>query len=42
MQNKQDEAGCSRSMCAASAACCRLYLYLFFLKDHWLKYIIGD
>lgn len=42
MQNKQDEAGCYRSMDAASAACCRLYLYFFFLKDHWLKCIIGD
>lgn len=42
MQNKQDEAGCYRSMDPGSAACCRLYLYFFFLKDHWLKCIIGD
>lgn len=38
MQNKQDETGCCRSMDAASAACCRLYLYYsFFLEGSLVK-----
>lgn len=42
MQNKQDEAGCCRSIDAASAACCRLYLYFFFLEGALVKVRIGD
>lgn len=42
MQNKQDEAECYRSMDTASAACCRLYLYFFFLKKRIMHLVYID